>query len=68
MRASRLRGTCALLMAAALLAPALALAWSKEATFMARVHKHEFSRATLDGDACMLKLHLFFDAPESASG
>ena len=61
-----LRGTCALLTAAALLVPGLALAWSKEATFMARVHKHEFSRATLDSDACTLKLRLFFDAPESA--
>ncbi len=66
MRVSRLRGTCALLTAAALLVPALALAWSKEATFMARVHKHEFSRATVESDSCMLKLHLFFDAPESA--
>ena len=53
-------------MAAALLAPALALAWTKEATFMARVHKHEFSRATVESDGCTLKLRLFFDAPESA--
>ena len=66
MRDSRLSGICALVTAAAFSVPALALAWSKEATFMARVHKHEFSRATVKSDGCMLELHLFFDAPESA--
>jgi hypothetical protein len=54
------------LTAGALLVPTIALAWSKEATFMARVHKHEFSRATVESDGCLLKLHLLFDAPESA--
>ena len=48
------------------LLPALAFAWSKEAMFMARVHKHEFTRATLDNNGCLLKLRLFFDAPEAA--
>jgi hypothetical protein len=66
MRVSMLSGPFAVVMAAALLVPALALAWSKEATFMARVHQHEFSRATVESDGCRLKLHLFFDAPESA--
>ena len=33
---------------------------------MARVHKHEFSRATVENAGCLLKLRLFFDAPESA--
>jgi hypothetical protein len=52
--------------AAALFAPALALAWSKEASFLARVHKHEFTRAAMESAGCVLKLRLFFDAPESA--
>ena len=33
---------------------------------MARVHKHEFSRATVESTGCLLKLRLFFAAPESA--
>ena len=68
MHISTARRTCALVMVVALFVPALALAWSKEATFMARVHKHEFSRATVESEGCILKLHLFFDAPESAYG
>ena len=66
MRASTPRRTGALVMVVALFVPALGLAWSQEATFMARVHKHEFSRATVESEGCLLKLHLFFDAPESA--
>ncbi|MEO8904614.1 MAG: hypothetical protein ABI488_19575 [Polyangiaceae bacterium] len=50
-----------------LLLPALAFAWSQEATFMARVHQHEFSRATLKSEGCKLQLRLFFDAPEAAN-
>jgi hypothetical protein len=51
---------------AALLAPTLALAWTQEAPFGARVHKHEFSRVVLSGDGCTLKTRLFFDAPDEA--
>jgi hypothetical protein len=51
---------------AALLAPALALAWTQSADFGARVHKHEFSRVVLTGEGCMLKARVFFDAPEEA--
>ena len=59
-------GVFALVTGAALFAPTLALAWSKEASFLARVHKHEFTRATVESDGCVLKLRLFFEAPESA--
>lgn len=51
---------------AALLVPALALAWNQEAQFGARVHKHQFSRVLLEGKECSLKLRIFFDAPEEA--
>jgi hypothetical protein len=66
MRVSRQYRICILVTAAALLTPALALAWSKEASFLARVHKHEFTRATVESEGCVLKLRLFFEAPESA--
>jgi hypothetical protein len=58
---------CAILVAsAALLVPALGLAWSQDAQFGARVHKHEFSRAMLTASGCTFKVRLFFDAPEEA--
>ena len=66
MRISMQSGVFALVTGAALFAPTLALAWSKEASFLARVHKHEFTRATVESDGCVLKLRLFFEAPESA--
>jgi hypothetical protein len=66
MRISGPRRTGIVVLSAALVLPSLALAWSKEATFMARVHKHEFSRATVDSEQCLLKLRVFFDAPEAA--
>jgi hypothetical protein len=61
-----LRGASVGLVVVGLLVPALALAWSQEAHFSARVHKHEFSRAALSTEGCTLKLRLFFDAPEAA--
>ena len=51
---------------AALLVPALAFAWTQEAPFSARVHKHEFSRVTLTAEGCTFKARLFFDAPAEA--
>jgi hypothetical protein len=51
---------------AALLLPTLALAWSQESPFEARVHKHEFSRVVLTSAGCTLKARLFFDAPDEA--
>jgi hypothetical protein len=53
-------------LAAALLVPSLALAWSQEGPFSARVHQHEFSRVTLTAVDCTIKTRLFFDAPEEA--
>jgi hypothetical protein len=51
---------------AALLVPALALAWTQEQQFAARVHKHEFSRVLLTGEGCTIKARLFFEAPAEA--
>jgi hypothetical protein len=51
---------------AALLLPTLALAWSQDSPFGARVHQHEFSRVTLTGVGCTLKARIFFDAPNQA--
>jgi hypothetical protein len=50
----------------ALLVPTLASAWAAEANFSARVHKHEFSRVTLNAAGCTAKVRVFFDAPEEA--
>jgi hypothetical protein len=61
------RRICGILAAAAaLLAPALALAWAQGAEFGARVHKHQFSRVALTGVGCTIKVRVFFDAPEEA--
>ncbi len=51
---------------AVLLMPTLALAWTQEQEFVARVHKHEFSRVQLSAEGCTLKARLFFDAPAEA--
>ena len=51
---------------AALLVPALAVAWTQEQQFAARVHKHEFSRVLLSAEGCTVKAQLFFDAPAEA--
>lgn len=51
---------------AACLVPALALAWTQEAQFGARVHKHEFSRVSLTAVGCTIKARVFFDAPDEA--
>jgi hypothetical protein len=66
MRVSKHYRICILVTAATLCVPALSLAWNKEVSFLARVHKHEFTRATVESDGCALKLRLFFEAPESA--
>ncbi len=50
----------------ALLVPALAFAWTQEQEFVARVHKHEFSRVLLTAEGCTVKARLFFDAPAEA--
>ncbi len=51
---------------AALLVPAIALAWTQEQQFAARVHKHEFSRVQLSSEGCTLKARVFFEAPAEA--
>lgn len=56
----------AVAVSATLLLPALALAWTQDQEFAARVHKHEFSRVQLSADGCTLKARLFFDAPAEA--
>ena len=56
-----------ILISAVLCVPALALAWTEEQQFSARVHKHEFSRVQLTGgEGCIVKARLFFDAPAEA--
>ncbi|HEY3256685.1 MAG TPA: hypothetical protein VGJ91_22160 [Polyangiaceae bacterium] len=55
-----------IIVSAGLLLPALALAWTQEQQFAARVHKHEFSRVLLSGEGCTVKARLFFDAPAEA--
>jgi hypothetical protein len=55
-----------LAVAAVIVAPATALAWSQRADFETHIHGHEFSRVTLDSNECELKVRLFFDAPEAA--
>ena len=55
-----------IIVSAALLVPALALAWTQEQQFAARVHKHEFSRVRLSAEGCTIKARLFFDAPAEA--
>ena len=56
----------AVVVSATLLLPTLALAWTNEQEFVARVHKHEFSRVQLSTDGCTLKARLCFDAPAEA--
>ncbi|MEI9950145.1 MAG: hypothetical protein WDO74_14515 [Pseudomonadota bacterium] len=55
-----------IIVSAGLLLPGLALAWTQEQQFGARVHKHEFSRVLLTGEGCTVKARLFFDAPAEA--
>src|SRR6478752_5471586 len=55
-----------IIVSAALLVPALAVAWTQEQQFAARVHKHEFSRVRLSAEGCTIKARLFFDAPAEA--
>jgi len=54
------------LVVGALLLPTVAYAWTEEQEFVARVHKHEFSRVQLSAEGCVLKARLFFDAPAGA--
>jgi hypothetical protein len=55
-----------LIVAALVMLPASAWAWSDQASFETHIHGHEFSRVTLESSECQLKVRILFDAPEAA--
>jgi hypothetical protein len=43
--------------------PAIAVAWTQQAPFSARVHEHEFRKVIIESTDCVFRYRLYFTAP-----